>query len=132
MDKKKEAIKRMKEWGIFPQTIKQFENEGYISESAPPFGACYWIEGEQLNRVREFEKENNALVYHVIHSYTNIGEMEAYLYVSNHEEEWEYDHEDIKEGQQLCYVYNHDMPDCSEFGTIGIKLTPAAGLVRVW
>lgn len=132
MDKKKEAIKRMKEWGIFPQTIKQFENEGLVSESAPPFGACYWIEGEQLDRVREFEKENNALVYHVIHSYTNIGEMEAYLYVSNYEEEWEYDHADIKEGQQLCYVYNHDMTDCSEFGTIGVKLTPAAGLVRVW
>lgn len=132
MDKKKEAIKRMKEWGIFPQTIKQFEKEGLISESAPPFGACYWIEGEQLDRVREFEKEYNALVYHVIHSYTNIGEMEAYLYVSNYEEEWEYDHEDIKNGQQLCYVYNHDMPDCSELGSIGIKLTPAAGLVRVW
>lgn len=132
MDKKKEAIKRMKEWGIFPQTIKQFENEGLISESAPPFGACYWIEGEQLERVREFEKEHDALVYHVIHSYTNIGEMEAYLYVSNYIDEWKYDHEDIKEGQQLCYVYNHDAPYCSEFGTIGIKLTPAAGLVRVW
>lgn len=132
MDKKKEAIKRMKEWGIFPQTIKQFENEGLISESAPPFGACFWIEDEQLDRVREFEKEHDALVYHVIHSYTNIGEMEAYLYVSNYIDEWKYDHEDIKEGQQLCYVYNHDAPDCSEFGTIGIKLTPAAGLVRVW
>ena len=132
MDKKKEAIKRMKEWGIFPQTIKQFENEGLISESAPPFGACFWIEDEQLDRVREFEKEHDALVYHVIHSYTNLGEMEAYLYVSNYIDEWKYDHEDIKEGQQLCYVYNHDAPDCSEFGTIGIKLTPAAGLVRVW
>lgn len=132
MDKKKEAIKRMKEWGIFPQTIKQFENEGLISESAPPFGACFWIEDEQLDRVREFEKEHDALVYHVIHSYTNIGEMEAYLYVSNYIDEWKYDHEDIKEGQQLCYVYNHDAPDCSEFGTIGIKLTPAAGLVRIW
>ena len=132
MDKKAEAIKRMKEWGIFPQTIRQFDKQGKLSESEPPLGACYWVEGEQLERVKEFEKEHNALVYFIIHSYTNIGEMESYLYVSDYEEEWEMDHADIKEGQQLCYVYNHDMPDCSEFGTIGIKRTPAAGLMRVW
>ena len=131
MDKKAEAIKRMKEWGIFPQTIKQFE-QGKLSESQPPFGACFWVEGEQLERVREFEKEHNALVYFIIHSYTTIGEMESYLYVSDYEEEWEMDHEDIKNGQQLCYVYNHDAPECSEFGLIGIKRTPAAGLARTW
>ena len=122
----------MKEWGIFAPTIEQFEKQGKLSESAPPFGACYWVEGEQLDRIREFEEDNDALVYFVIHSYTNIGEMESYLYVSNYVDEWKYDHEDIKEGRQLCYVYNHNMPECSEFGTIGIKRTPAAGLVREW
>lgn len=98
----------------------------------PPFGACFWIKDEQLERVRKFEEENNALVYFIIHSYTNIGELENYLYVSDYPEEWEMDREDIKQGQQLCYVVNHDAPECSEFGSIGIELTPAAGLHRTW
>lgn len=82
--------------------------------------------------MREFEEQNNALVYHVIHSYTNIGEMESYLFVSDYPEEWEMDRQDIGEGSQLVYVVNKDMPDCSEFGSIGIALTAAAGLRRTW
>lgn len=130
--KKAEAIARMKLWGIFPGIRKQFEKEDLVSESAPPLGACYWLEGEQLARVREFEEKNNALVYHVIHSFTSLGEMESYLYISDYPEEWERDRADIKDGQQLAYVYNRDMPDCSEFGSIGVALTPAAGLRRTW
>lgn len=130
--KKQEAIARMKMWGIFPHTIKQFEKDNLVSESAPPLGACFWLNDEQLARVRQFEKENSALVYHVIHSYTSIGEMESYLFVSDYPEEWEIDREDIKTGQQLVYVYNHDAPDCSEFGSIGIRRTAAAGLQRIW
>lgn len=131
-EKKIEALARMKKWGIYPPIVKQFKNDELISERAPPLGACFWIEGEQLARVREFEEKHNALVYHVIHSFTNIGEMESYLYVSDYPEEWEQDREDISHGQQLCYVFNHDMPDCSEFGSIGVALTPAAGLRRTW
>lgn len=130
--KKIEAVSRMKKWGIYPETIRQFENDDLISESIPPVGACFWVNGEQLERIREFESEYNALVYFVIHSYTNIGEMENYLYVSDYIEEWEQDRWDIEQGQQLAYVFNHDMPDCSEFGCIGIELTPAAGLRRIW
>lgn len=132
MDKKIEAVKRMKALGIFPQTIKQFEKENYLSQSEPPVGACYWVEGEQLERVRQFEKKHNALVYHIIHEWTNIGELENYLYVSDYEEGWPMDNEDIKEGRVLAYVVNKDMPDCSEFGSIGVALTPAAGLKRTW
>lgn len=131
-EKKTEAIERMKQWGIFPETIKQFEKDDLISESLPPVGACFWLNGEQLQRVREFEEKHNALVYFVIHSYTNIGELENYLYVSDYPEEWEMDRDDIKAGQQFVYVHNYDMPDCSEFGSIGIERTPAAGLRRAW
>lgn len=131
-EKKIEAIARMKAWGIYAPIVKQFEKEDLVSESAPPLGACFWLNEEQLARVREFEEQNNALVYHVIHSYTNIGEMESYLYVSDYPEEWERDRQDIGEGSQLVYVVNKDAPDCSEFGSIGIALTAAAGLRRTW
>lgn len=104
----------------------------YISISEPPFGAFYWAEGDDLKRIREFEEQNNALVYLVVRSYTTFGKMDCYLYVSDYTEEWAQDRDDIKEMQPLAYVYNHDMPDCSEFGCIGIAGTPAAGLRRTW
>ena len=130
--KKIEAVARMKKWGLFGETIKQFEKDDLVSESRPPVGACFWLDVEQKKRVEQFEREHDALVYHVIHSFTNIGELENYLYVSDYEEEWEMDREAIENNQQLVYVLNHDMPDCSEFGSIGIELTPAAGLRRTW
>lgn len=131
-EKMAEAIKRMKALGVFNPTIKQFKDDGYISISEPPFGAFYWAEGDDLKRIREFEEQNSALVYLVVRSYTTIGKMDSYLYVSDYPEEWEQDRADIKDGQPLVYVYNHDAPDCSEFGCISVALTPAAGLRRTW
>lgn len=131
-EKKVEAIARMKALGIFDQTIEQFETMDYASISEPPFGAFYWAEGEDLKRIRDFEEEHDALVYVVVRSFTSIGKMDSYLYVSDYAEEWEQDRADLKEHMALAYVYNHDAPDCSEFGSIGIKLTVAAGLQRTW
>lgn len=127
-----EAIARMKLWGIFQETINQFEKEGLISESAPPFGACFWLKEEQMARVQEFESQYNAVVYHVIHSYTTIGEMESLLFVCQHEEEWEMDREGIARQEQLAYVINLDDQHCNDMGYIGVELTPAAGLARTW
>lgn len=131
MDKKTEAIKRMKALGIYKPVIRQFEKEDLINQSEPPLGACYWLEDDQLERVRKFEADNNALVYHVIHCWTEFGELENYLFVSNYPEEWEMDIEDINNGQALSYVYNVD-GGFADMGSIGIKLTPAAGLQRIW
>ena len=129
---KAEAIARMRQLHLYPETIRQFEKENLISESAPPFGACFWLNEAQRERVRQLEFKYNILVYHVIHSFTTIGEMESYLYVSNHPEEWEDDRAGLKEGETVAYVYNCDDPELSEFGYIGIRLTPAAGLERTW
>lgn len=129
---KAEAIVRMKLLHLYPETIRQFERENLISESAPPFGACYWLSEAQRERVRELESKYNILVYHVIHSFTTIGEMESYLYVDSYTEEWEAEREGLKEERADAYVYNCDDPELSEFGPIGIRLTPAAGLERTW
>ncbi len=58
--------------------------------------------------------------------------MDAYLYVSDYKEEWEMDRADQEAWQQVAYVVNWDAPVYSEFGSIGLKKTPAAGLLRVW
>ena len=129
---KSEAVARMRQLHLCPETIRQFERENLISESAPPFGACFWLNEAQRERVRELETKYNILIYHVIHSFTTIGEMESYLYVDPYTEEWEDDRADLKEGTTVAYVYNCDDPELSEFGYIGIRLTPAAGLERTW
>ena len=59
--KKAEAVERMKLWGIYPPIIKCFEQEGIVSESAPPLGTCSQLEGEQLERVRKFEEKYKEL-----------------------------------------------------------------------
>ena len=131
MNKKSEAIKRMKALGLYKPVITQFEKENLINQSEPPMGACYWLDEVQLERVRKFEKDFNAVVYHVIHDWTNFGELESYLFVSDHPEEWDEDMEDINDGSAVAYVYNVD-GDFADMGSIGIKLTPAAGLMRTW
>lgn len=127
-NKKKEAIQRLKALGIFPQTIKQFQG-GLVSYSEGPLGANYWLDEEQQAIVKKFEEEYNALVYFAIRSYTQFGKLDSFLYVSDHEEEWEMDNEDIKDGYAFAYVYNYDEPDFSEMGSIGVQ-GRFGGLVR--
>lgn len=127
---KKEAVARMKMLGIFRETIKQFEKEDFINISEPPLGAFYWAEGEDLERIRQFEKQHEALVYLVIRSYSNIGVMDSYLFVSKHKDEWSYDRSILTGSEALAYVYNRDYPEYSEIGYIGFEKTVAAGLIR--
>ena len=75
--------------------------------------------------IKEWEKVYNSLVYHIIHDYTNIGELYTLLYVSKYEEEWEYDNTDIEAEEPICYVINKDDEYSSEFGHCIIK--PANG-----
>ena len=131
-EKKKEAIKRLKKLRVYGEVIEQFEKEGLINMSEPPFGACYWPSDDELAMIREFEQEHNAVVFHVVRSFMEFGTCDCYLFVSDYKEEWEQDAEDLKQEAALVYVYNHDEPAFSEFGSVGIKLTPAGGLVRTW
>ena len=130
-EKKLEAIERMKTLGIFQKTIRQFGEEDIISISEPPLGTFFWAKDEDLERIKKFEETYDALVYLVVRSYTTIGKMDSYLYVGD-SEEWELERNDLKNGEPLVYVYNHDAPDCSEIGFIGIERTAAAGLMRTW
>ena len=129
---KAEALARMRLLGIFPGTVKQFDRDGKVGISEPPFGAFYWAEGWDLDRIEQFEEDHDALVYLVIRSYTTHGETEDYLYVSKNEEEWEQDREDLKNGMPLAYTFNFDDPQLSEIGYIAIEKTMAGGLTRTW
>lgn len=132
--KKEEAIKRMKELGLFAPCIKAFKRDE-VQLSEPTGGLYEFSSDKELTaKVQEFEKENNALVYHVIHTPTMIDgeamDMYNFLYVSDYQEEWEMDQNDIKEGYALVYVWNKTIDYFSEFGSIAVK-EKFGGLVRI-
>ena len=131
--KKAEAVRRMKLLGIFPETIRQFEKGNLVSISMPPFGAFFWARDDDLARINEFEEKHDALVYMVVRTYyEELGKLDSYLFVGDYAEEWGNDRQNLKDGEAFVFVYNHDCDWCSEFGSIGIKRTIAAGLVRTW
>ena len=117
---KQEAIERMKMLKIYSQAIKEFEKENVINVSEHG-GILFWLDDEQQAMVKRFEEKYNAVVYHVIHNYTEFGELYSLLYVSQHENEWDYDKDDIKHNIALCYVVNKNEENFSEFGSIGIR-----------
>ena len=126
--KKQEAVARMKSLKLYPNIIREFEEKDVINLSENG-GILYWLSDEQKQYVKEFEETYNTLVYHVIRSFTEFGELLTFLYVSDEQEEWEYDREDLKGGYTCAYVKNLDEDLFSEFGSIGIKMQ-FGGLVR--
>ena len=129
--KKVEAIKRMKATNIYSDAIKQFKNADIVMVSEPPLGGLFWLNDEEKEMVCKFEQENNALVYLVVRSFTNLGTMDNIFYVSDYQDEWFMDNADLNENYACVYVINHDMPDCSEFGTIAWK-SVGGGILRVF
>lgn len=125
-----EAIKRMNILDMMENPIKDLKEDGVVNLSEGG-GYLYWLDDEQKKMVEKFEKEKGGLVYHVIRSLTNIGEMYALMYVSQYEEEWDDDKEDLENGSALVYVVNVTMPDCSEFGSIGVQPS-IGGVKRTW
>ena len=125
---KQEALARMRTLKLHENVIREFEKDDIINQSEHG-GILFWLDDNQKALVERFEKEYNAVVYHVIHSYTEFGELLAYLYVSQHEDEWGYDRDDLRQGTPIAYVENLDDSSLSEFGGIGIK-SQFGGLCR--
>ena len=128
--KKAEAINRLKALDLYNPYIKAFKDKDEIFMSEMTGGVYEFGENTELcDKVKEFEAEYNALVYHVIRTLTQFGELYNFLYVSDHQEEWEMDNEDIAAGYALAYVWNKTDEWCSEFGSIGVR-GKFGGIVR--
>lgn len=122
-----EAIKRMKALGLYPAVIKEFEEDGKLNLSEYN-GILFHLNDDEKEMIKTWEQDE-CLVYHVIKSKTSFGLLYSLLYVSDTEEEWEMDFEDIKEYCPFVYVVNKTVPEYSEFGSITI-LPKNGGLVR--
>lgn len=126
--KKAEAVDRMRRMDIIEDAIIQFYEDDIVMVSENPFGFLYELNDEQKKLVKEFEEEYNGLVYLMNHCNTEFGELLSLFYVSDHEEEWDMDNEDIESGYAMVYCINLDCPDFSEFGSIAF--TSVNGGVR--
>lgn len=127
--KKAEAVRRMKMMDVFGRAREAFRRSNKVMVSEPPFGGLYDLNERQKEVAKRLLDENGALVYMVIRSFCEDMEMESYLYVSDHEEEWGMDRDDIREGYAVTWTENLTCPDCSEFGTIGFR-SFGGGLLR--
>lgn len=129
--KKAEAINRMKALDLYAPYIKSFEKKDEIFMSEMTGGVYEFSDNEELiEKIKSFEEENDALVYHVIRTMTQFGELYNFLYVSDYEEEWAMDNADIADGYAMAYVWNKTDEWCSEFGSIGVQ-GKFGGIIRV-
>lgn len=127
---KQEAVARMKLLNLHPNVINEFQNEGKLNYSEGTLGILYWATDEMKQIVESFENKTGYTVYHLIDNNSElIGHMLTLLYVSTERDEWTYDRRDILNDCPLAYVENMTYPDCSEFGSVGVR--PAnGGVVR--
>lgn len=123
MNMMNEVKQRMNQLGL--------EHEGKYDVDKSIMGVRFNLTSSEKEMVQEFEEEYECKVYHVIQDLSTFGMLYSLLYVSNNEDEWEMDREDIKKGELLAYVVNNDENQFSEFGYIGIK-TGVDGLKREW
>lgn len=127
---KQEALARMKLLNLHPNVVNEFQNENKLNYSEGTLGILYCATDEMKQVAEGFEKKTGYKVYHLIDNNSEeIGHMLTLLYVSTDMEEWTYDRRDIQDGCPLAYVANMTYPDCSEFGSVGVR--PAnGGVVR--
>lgn len=131
-EKRAEAIKRMKAFGFFSDTVKLFEKNGTPLSSEPPWGAYYALNDQQKSVVHEFEEQYGGLVYSVIRSFhQEFGVIDNLLYVSDEKDEWPWDWGDIENMCPCIYAVNYNTPEFSEFGSIGVKMGAGAGLIHI-
>lgn len=128
--KKEEALKRMVKMKIFKEAKKNFENNGDVAifeNQGTPFLATYYSLNTNLGmeeykvlkeKIEWFQKKFNCLVYMVQKSYTLLGELYSFFYVSDNQNDWQFDLEDIEMGMAYCYVWNKTHEEFSEFGSI--------------
>ena len=115
-----EALKRIEMLELHPNVAKELEKESKLNASEH-MGALFWLKEGEEEVVRKIEDKYGVFIYHVIRSYTQMGMLLSFLYVSSSEEEWEMERADLDGNCPIAYVYNADFPEFSEFGGIGIR-----------
>ena len=126
---KQEAIKRLKALEVMDEVLTAFVNDDivykseYLNRVFP--AVLYHLDATEQQIVSDFEKECEALVYHIQKVSTDFGDLYSLFYVSSERSEWKADNDDLADGYAFVYVYNASYPELSEFGSISFE--PAMG-----
>ena len=120
--KKKKAIEIMKKMDIYKPYIRGFEENNKICFFEQYVGYQAEQEPALYEKIKEFEKEYDCIVYAVTHELTEFGELFDFLIVTDDPDDWD----DIvySEGNRhmvYAYVWNNTDDFCSEFGSITIQ-----------
>ena len=122
---KQEALKVMKKLDIYRPYIKGFKEKDDVCYFENYGGYWAWQEEKIQKKIKELEEEHGFVVYAVTHEYTNIGEMYDFLYVTQYEDDTEYNCRKYDESKNkhivFAYVWNIDYKDCSELGSILVQ-----------
>ena len=109
-----------------PERELEFEDKLNKSERMGKIpGVLFWLNNEELEAVRRWERETGNKVYHVIFDRTEFGPWYTFLYVNKDKSEWRVDREDLspvaenKEAEILAYVYTGDYN--SEYGYVRVR-----------
>ena len=130
-EKKQEGIKRLHELAARFDLGEKLEN--YFKEDKLYYSYAYSMDTINYDKryadaVKKFEKTYNCLVYHAIEADTTFGIMLSFLFVSDHQSDWE--SEKIDNDRIVSYSFIvEDGWDEGEFGSIALA-APMGYLMR--
>ena len=131
--RKQKAVELMQKLDIFKPYIEGFKLEGWTC-MFEMYGGYWTHQYDELEaKIKEIEEKYGLTVYAVTHDLTECGEMYSMLIVPQDDEDWDDLVEDtIKDNTFYIYsyVWNKDIEEFSEFGTICVE-SEFGGIQRV-
>ena len=116
---KEEALARMAKHKLLGKCIMDYNTLDIVMCSEN--GIVRKLNEKENKIVQDYEKTSGCLVYHIIHSFSNIGETYELLRVSNYMDDWTYENSNLEKGIILVYAQNMTHPDWSESGSIEVE-----------
>ena len=116
---KAEALSRMRQLKIDATATLHFEKYDNLFMSRR--GILRRLSDEESVLIEEWERQTGCLVYHIIYSETDIGDMMNILYVSKYEDDWPTERQLSRNGEAFglyAYVRNMDDDMLSDYGLI--------------
>ena len=101
---KQEAIERMKLLKLKTEIIEAFIKEDtiYVSEIGEDLQKA---SEEDINFIKQYEKEKNTKIYHIIKQKTEMKDIVIFLFVDSISKDWENEKRDIELGYNCAIVY---------------------------
>lgn len=130
---KEEALLRMREVIDDSDVIDSFEETGLPQVYIHPHGGSYSLEDDELEKVRDFERSHQVLVWGVIRSKISYNwqdvTVDCMLHVSQNKDEWDREREDLLNGIPFVYTVMKEYP-VTDHGHINVYKSEAGTLLR--